>query len=84
MSFALFWSDRASKDMERLPGHISKRITDKVVSLSENPYRMVERCEGYPYYHQRIGAYRAILKIDDSSMLITVVKVGLRKKVYDR
>jgi len=40
--------------------------------------------KGYPYYHQRIGVYRAVLKIDDSTRLITVVKVGLRKKVYDR
>jgi len=84
MSYSFFWSDRASKDMEKLPDHLSKRIADKIESLSENPYRTAERCEGYPFYHQRIGAYRAILEIDDSTLLIIVHKVGPRKKVYDR
>ena len=84
MSYSFFWSDRASKDMEKLPDHLSKRIADKIESLSENPYRTAERCEGYPFYHQRIGAYRAILEIDDSTSLIIVHKVGPRKKVYDR
>ena len=70
--------------MEKLPDHLSKRIADKIESLSENPYRTAERCEGYPFYHQRIGNYRAVLEIDDSVLLVTVHKVGLRKKVYDR
>ena len=70
--------------MEKLPDHLSKRIADKIESLSENPYRTAERCEGYPFYHQRIGNYRAVLEIDDSALLVTVHKVGLRKKVYDR
>lgn len=35
-------------------------------------------------YHQRIGPHRAVLEIDDSLLLISVVKVGPRKKVYDR
>ena len=54
--------------MEKLPDHLSKRIADKIESLSENPYRTAERCEGYPFYHQRVGAYRAILEIDDSRL----------------
>ena len=84
MKYSLSWSDRADKEFGKLPPSVAQRISDKITSLSENPYRTVERCEGYPYYHQRIGTYRAVLKIDDSTMLITVVKVGPRKKVYDR
>ncbi|GAB6284668.1 MAG: type II toxin-antitoxin system RelE/ParE family toxin [Methanoregula sp.] len=84
MKYSLSWSDRAKRELSKLPPSMGRRIYDKVESIADDPYRTVERCEGYPYYHQRIGAYRAILKIDDSAMLITVVKVGPRKKVYDR
>jgi len=83
MKYSLSWSDRAKREL-KLSSSVGGRIYDKVESIADDPYHTAERCEGYPYYHQRIGAYRAILKIDDSAMLITVVKVGPRKKVYNR
>ena len=84
MKYTFFWSFRARKCLEKLPSPVSQRITDKVESIDDDPYRFVERCEGYTYYHQRIGAYRAILEIDDATHIIKVHKVGPRKKVYDR
>jgi len=84
MKYSLSWSDKADKEFDKLPPHIAQRIFNKVNSILNDPYRTVEYCEGYPFYHQRIGAYRAILEIDDSALLVTVHKVGLRKKVYDR
>jgi len=84
MSYSFFWTDRSRKDLEKLPPHISKRIVDKIELLSEDPHRTAERCEGYPWYHQRVGAYRAILEIDDAELSISILKVGPRKKVYDR
>jgi len=84
MKYSLSWSDRAKRELSKLPSSIAGRVYDKVESIGDDPYRTVERCEGYPFYHQRIGAYRAILEIDDPALLITVHKVGLRKKVYDR
>ena len=84
MKYSLAWSGNADKEFDKLPPPIAQRIFDKINSILDNPYRTAERCEGYPFYHQRIGAYRAILEIDDSALLITVHKVGPRKKVYDR
>jgi mRNA interferase RelE/StbE len=84
MSYSFFWTDWSRKDLEKLPKPIAKRIVDKIESLSEDPHRTAERCEGYPWYHQRVGAYRAILEIDDAELLISILKVGPRKKVYDR
>jgi mRNA interferase RelE/StbE len=84
MRYSLSWSDRAKRELSKLSSSIARRVYDKVESIGDDPYRTVEQCEGYPFYHQRIGAYRAILEIDDSALLITVHKVGLRKKVYDR
>ena len=84
MSYSFFWTDRSRKDLEKVPRPLAKRIVDKIESLSEDPRRTAERCEGYPWYHQRVGAYRVILEIEDSELLISILKVGPRKKVYDR
>jgi len=84
MKYSLSWSDRAKKEMGNLPEPVAKRIYTKVGSIRDNPSRTVERCTGYPYFHQRVGSYRAILDIDDAALLIRVHSVGPRKKVYDR
>ena len=84
MSYSLYWTERASKDLEKLPRLISQRIINKIESIIEDPHRTAEPCEGHSLFHQRIGTYRAILKIDDSDLLISIVKIGLIKTVYDR
>jgi len=84
MKYSTFWTDPATKDLGKLPKPVAQRIFDKVNSIVDDPYCTAERCEGSPYCHQRIGAYRAILKIDDFTMVISIVKVGPRKNVYDR
>ena len=81
MSYSFFWTDRSRKDLEKLSPTASKRIADKSESLSEDPHRTAQRCEGYPWYHQRVGDYRAILKIDDAEFLVSVLKVGIRRKI---
>lgn len=84
MRYSFFWTDRSRKDLENLSLSISKRIVDKIESLYEDPHRTAERCEGYSWYHQRVGAYRVILEIDDAELSISILKVGPRKNVYDR
>lgn len=84
MKYTLSWTDRAIKDLGKLPKPIAVRIFDKIESITNDPHRTAERCEDYPYYHQRVGDYRVILDINDSDFLISIRKVGLRKKVYDR
>ena len=44
MSYSFFWTDRSRKDLEKLSPIISKRIVDKIESLSEDPHRTAERC----------------------------------------
>jgi len=43
MKYSLSWSDQADKEFGKLPSLISQRIFDKLVSITDNPYRTVER-----------------------------------------
>jgi mRNA interferase RelE/StbE len=84
MKYSISWTEPAKKNLGKLSKPIAQRIFDKVKSLEDDPYRTAEHCEGYPWYHQRVGGYRVILKIDDAELIVSVLKVGPRKKVYDR
>ena len=84
MGYTLLFADKAEKYLGKLSKIHASRIIDKLESVRDNPYRYVEGCEGYPYFHQRIGNYRVILDLNDTDRVIEVLKVGPRKKVYDR
>jgi mRNA interferase RelE/StbE len=84
MAYSLLFADKAQKQLGKIPKIHASRIIDKIESITEDPHRYVEGCEGYPCFHQRIGNYRVILELNDTDRVIEVLKVGLRKKVYDR
>lgn len=84
MGYSLLFADKAQKQLAKLPKIHASRIIDKMESITEDPHRYVEGCEGYPYFHQRIGNYRVILDLNDTDRVIEVLKVGPRKNVYDR
>jgi len=84
MIYSVLWADKASKQLHKLPNSIAIRIVNKVESIKEDPHHFLEQCEGYPYFHQRVGDYRIILDLNEPEGIIEVLKVGPRKKVYDR
>ncbi len=84
MKYSISLSVRADKEYGKLPPPIAQRILDKLFFISDDPFRTAERCEGFPFYHQRIGRYRVILEIDETALSIRVLKIDLRKRVYDR
>lgn len=84
MGYSLLFADKAEKQLGKLSKIHASRIIDKLESIRDDPHRYVEGCEGYPYFHQRIGNYRVILDLNDTDRVIEVLKVGPRKNVYDR
>jgi mRNA interferase RelE/StbE len=84
MGYTLLFADKAQKQLGKLSKIHASRIIDKIESITEDPHRYVECCEGYAHFHLRIGNYRVILDLNDTDRVIEVLKVGLRKKVYDR
>jgi mRNA interferase RelE/StbE len=82
--YSLLFADKAQKQLSKLSKINASCIIDKGESIKGDPYRYVEGCEGYPYFHERIGNYRVILDVNDTDRIIEVLKVGLRKNVYDR
>ena len=81
MDFEINWQPSVP-DIKSLDPEIRNRIIQKIRSIQENPFRFVERLEGYPLFKLRIGDYRVILDIKPNENSIVVVLVGHRSKVY--
>ncbi len=87
MTYLVKVTARAKKDLARLPKNIAKNIYEelKVLAGEENPKKYVKRLHGTeepPFYSLRLGDYRVILNIVDNVMVIHVIEVGHRSKIY--
>jgi mRNA interferase RelE/StbE len=82
MKYEIKWSDTAVKQLQKLEKKTIRSIINKVEKTSGNPFRFVKKLRGLDLYSLRIGHYRVILKIEGRKMVIFVVEVGHRKKIY--
>ena len=80
------YTETARKQLRKLDRTMQKRILDYMdeVALLENPRSrgkaLVENMRGLWRY--RVGNYRVICEIQDSRIIISVLKIGHRKNIY--
>ena len=73
----------AKKELLKSPKRELQKVTNKILSLSENPRPSgVEKLSGDDKYRIRQGNYRIIYSIHDEQLIITVVKIGHRRDIY--
>ena len=80
------WNDDSIADLKRLPKHEGLRIKRKVDEhLAVAPDRLGEPLQGsFKGFHRyRVGNYRVIYEIHKEAVVITVIRVGHRKDVYE-
>lgn len=74
---------QAQKDLDHLRGKIFNKIKNEIILLSHNPrpYGSLKLTneEGYRI---RIGDYRVLYRIDDTSKKIFIYRVKHRKEAY--
>jgi len=87
MAYEVRVTPSAVRQLQHLPEAVGERILDEVEALARepDPARQVKKLKGWsrtPFYSLRVGNYRAILNIHNDVLLIVVVEVGHRSKVY--
>ena len=79
-------SQKANKFLDKLDIYVSKRIKDKLRTLSENPVpsdsKFIARELNDKVFRIRIGDYRALYKLKEHEKLILVAKIDKRPRVY--
>jgi mRNA interferase RelE/StbE len=75
----------AAKAIAKLPLKARVRIVAAIDALAENPRpHGVKKLKGEAdLYRVRVGEFRIIYQIEDRRLIVTVVRVGDRKEVYD-
>ena len=87
MAYTVKLTSAVVRGLAKMPASVGTQILDEVESLAQepDPARHVKKLKGggqNPFYSLRVGRYRAILNICDDVLLIIVVEVGHRSKVY--
>ena len=82
-NYSLAFKKSVAKDLRNIPNKDVKRILKRIDSLREYP--RADDCiklSGQERYRIRQGVYRIIYEIQESELVILVVKVAHRGEVY--
>jgi mRNA interferase RelE/StbE len=81
--YKILISNRAIKDLQKLDNNIYLKISDKIISLENNPRPIgsikLTDDEGYRI---RIRTFRILYKINDNQKKVIIYKISHRKDVY--
>ena len=81
--FDLVFKKSVSKDLTELPKQDVQRILETIEALRDEPRPPGSvKLSGKECYRVRQGNYRIIYKIQDSQLVVIVIKVGHRREVY--
>jgi len=83
MTYALDFTPVARKQFSKLEKGTQQRIVTALERIQIRPYPHVVRLVGNLHHRLRVGDYRVILDIQDVKLLILVIEVGHRKRIYD-
>ena len=87
MRYTILWHEDALKDLKNIDNKDAKKIVDKVENyLTQNPSKLGKPLIGHlqGLFRYRIGKYRIIYHIQENKLVVLVLKVGRRDKIYRR
>jgi mRNA interferase RelE/StbE len=88
MSWRVEFLAQAAKDIEKLDRQVGRRIARflfKRVAGLEDPRSIGEALRGTRFgeaWKYRVGDYRVICRIEDTRLLVLVVRIGHRREIY--
>lgn len=82
-SYKLGFKRSVAKDLRRISNDNVARILERVDVLQRDPRPPgSEKLSGQERYRIGQGVYRILYEIADDILIVTVVKIGHRKRVY--
>lgn len=83
--YAVVVSDRAARELDRLPASLAARIYARIEALGSDPRPQgTKKLQGsMSGWRIRVGDYRILYEIDDRRRLIDISAIRHRSKAYD-
>jgi len=85
MIYNIVYTRRANKAFRGMSKDASKAIRKKIEHIAAAPFAShhnVTRLQGREGYRLRCGVWRIIYEIQQETIVILVLEIGLRKEVY--
>ncbi|MBS9783327.1 MAG: type II toxin-antitoxin system RelE/ParE family toxin [Pasteurella sp.] len=88
MSFSIETTSQFDKDFKKLDRHTQLLIKSWIIkhqdTLSDNPRVLGKALKGNlkDFWRYRVGNYRLLAKIQNDELILLLIKVGHRKKIY--
>lgn len=82
-TYAVEFTKSARKEIKKLKPEVALRITRAIYKLRGNPRKgNVRPMVGSKNWRLRVGDYRVVYDIQDQKLVILIIKIGHRDKVY--
>ena len=81
--FELVFKESVSKDLKDIQKQDVQRIIERINLLRDDPYPTGSvKISGKEYCRIRQGNYRIIYEVQDTQLVVIVIKIGHRREVY--
>ena len=84
MTFEIRWTESSFKKLQKLDRLIQKRVIEKLDEAATDPFVMAKKLLGVNLYSIGVGDHRIIISIERDKLVIVVVDVGHRSKIYEK
>jgi len=87
MDWDIKWSKTAETQLAKIVKsnkNIAQQIVTKLDEILDDPYQFTEKLTGLSLRKIRVGNYRVILNLEEQKMIIFVIQVGHRSKIYEK
>ncbi len=84
MTWQVIWSEKSVKQLEKIDKKNAQIIYDTVSGCTQDPFKSVTRLINSPFYRLRVGNYRVILDLQQGKVIIFVIEVDHRGRIYKK
>lgn len=87
MTWDIKWSPTAQKQLQKITKSntvIAQQIVKRLEEIIDNPFDLTDKLHGTDLRKLRVGNYRVILSLEEQKIIIFVVEVGYRSKIYKK
>ncbi len=81
--YSIELTEKAQKFLNKIEKRDVEIILRKIYSIRENPFPYLKKLKGEKFWRLRVLKYRVIIDVVISGKRIFVLRIGLRKNVYD-
>jgi mRNA interferase RelE/StbE len=86
MPYQVIYTPRAEREIRKLPREVIPRILGAALALATEPRPPgCRKLRDVPMaWRVRIGDYRILYEVNDSTRIVRIARAGHRRDVYDR